>query len=500
MPDGKGVPLPGDRSAWDNVNFPERHAKDINDAAPVNHVPSGIDSGDVPTWDGNKWVPAQPAAVPSAFLDLTDTPDDYTGFGEKLVAVKSDETGLEFIDAPTGGGAGTVTKKLIQTKTVLYDDVLGSDEAGWDVQGISQDYDDLELTIFGRTADAGTLGSPVIRFNNDGNGNNYAYQYRFQAPNVGGGTGDGAADAGTQNGWLPGGGSSASVFGHIILHLPGYSSDKKKVHYGEAFLYVTSGMAVIRSQNLWKSTDGINRITVTNSADYLAGSRIQILGIKNIDVVTDVSGLSDVSWEHNPDVPPVEPDDMDDEFSGDTLDEKWTIQNQQGLNIEVANGLIHLYCASQGTHRYMGIEQPTPAGSWKFRCKVNKNFGYRAYCAIALEVRDSGTDKFRSMAVMDHSSYGPGVCIFQYSDSGLDTLVGETNLANNIYALKYYFEIEHTIDNVVHWRVSSDGFNFDEVASASDASYVTNPDRIGLVVEAYGTGIDYTVDWFRRIS
>jgi len=37
------------------------------------------------------------------FLSLTDTPDDYTGQGEKQVAVKADETGLEFI---AGGGGG----------------------------------------------------------------------------------------------------------------------------------------------------------------------------------------------------------------------------------------------------------------------------------------------------------------------------------------------------------------------------------------------------------
>lgn len=44
-----------------------------------------------------------PAAGASTFLDLTDTPDAYTGQGGKVVAVKSDVSGLEFITAPTGG-------------------------------------------------------------------------------------------------------------------------------------------------------------------------------------------------------------------------------------------------------------------------------------------------------------------------------------------------------------------------------------------------------------
>lgn len=35
------------------------------------------------------------------FLQLTDTPDDYTGHGSKLVVVKADESGVEFVTPPT---------------------------------------------------------------------------------------------------------------------------------------------------------------------------------------------------------------------------------------------------------------------------------------------------------------------------------------------------------------------------------------------------------------
>ena len=46
----------------------------------------------------------------STFEDLTDTPDNYTGAGDKIVSVKADESGLEFIDAPTGGGVATFSE------------------------------------------------------------------------------------------------------------------------------------------------------------------------------------------------------------------------------------------------------------------------------------------------------------------------------------------------------------------------------------------------------
>jgi len=40
------------------------------------------------------------------FINLTDTPNSYTGAGGKIVAVKPTTDGLEFIDTPSGGGDG----------------------------------------------------------------------------------------------------------------------------------------------------------------------------------------------------------------------------------------------------------------------------------------------------------------------------------------------------------------------------------------------------------
>lgn len=37
--DGRGTPMAGDRGAWDVVDYPEHHAKDLKDGAPIHHVP-----------------------------------------------------------------------------------------------------------------------------------------------------------------------------------------------------------------------------------------------------------------------------------------------------------------------------------------------------------------------------------------------------------------------------------------------------------------------------
>jgi len=40
----------------------------------------------------------------SYFTSLLDAFSSYTGLGGKILAVKTDETGIEAIDAPSGGG------------------------------------------------------------------------------------------------------------------------------------------------------------------------------------------------------------------------------------------------------------------------------------------------------------------------------------------------------------------------------------------------------------
>lgn len=52
------------------------------------------------------------SAVVSALVDLADFPSNYSGAGGKLLAVKADASGVEFIDPPSvgGGGADSLTE------------------------------------------------------------------------------------------------------------------------------------------------------------------------------------------------------------------------------------------------------------------------------------------------------------------------------------------------------------------------------------------------------
>lgn len=60
---------------------------------------------------------AEVEAKPDALLELTDTPDSYTGQAGKAVVVKATEDGVEFATVSAGGGSGEFDYGLITDST-----------------------------------------------------------------------------------------------------------------------------------------------------------------------------------------------------------------------------------------------------------------------------------------------------------------------------------------------------------------------------------------------
>jgi len=80
----KGIPVFGDRSVWDVINYPAFHASDLDAGTPIYHVPTGLVVGDILVWDGTKWqrVPRDTGWTASSLvsvktLDAEDT-DEIT--------------------------------------------------------------------------------------------------------------------------------------------------------------------------------------------------------------------------------------------------------------------------------------------------------------------------------------------------------------------------------------------------------------------------------------
>lgn len=51
------VPIRGDRSAHDSLNYPDDHASDLDAGTPVQHLPQNALTGQVPVWVVDEWIP-----------------------------------------------------------------------------------------------------------------------------------------------------------------------------------------------------------------------------------------------------------------------------------------------------------------------------------------------------------------------------------------------------------------------------------------------------------
>lgn len=87
--------------------------------------------------------------ISGTFLQLSDTPNSYSGQGSKYVAVKSDASGLEFVTAPAGGGGGS--------SILVYDDSV------FKVTGTSISFDsNLSVAVTGSVAYVSSSGGASI--------------------------------------------------------------------------------------------------------------------------------------------------------------------------------------------------------------------------------------------------------------------------------------------------------------------------------------------------
>jgi len=49
------IPVKGDRSAFDDINYPTRHAADLEAGLPTHHLPADANEGESPVWRTNHW-------------------------------------------------------------------------------------------------------------------------------------------------------------------------------------------------------------------------------------------------------------------------------------------------------------------------------------------------------------------------------------------------------------------------------------------------------------
>jgi hypothetical protein len=213
-----------------------------------------------------------------------------------------------------------------------------------------------------------------------------------------------------------------------------------------------------------------------------------------------------------PDAPPSSPNAMDDEFTGSSLDSKWTIYNPASISsgnysIQLSSGWINVALTNTTIQqRILAITQPVSGSAWRFRSKAVFDCATWNYFAHGMIVSKlvSGVRKNVCGERMYHSTYGTPTCYIMRVNDG--TFSTETDCYDDRHG-GTYMEVEYDGTNV-YFRVSTSGVFFTTFYTETAASFLGgDPDRIGLVMHPYGDsssnpqmGLSFSADWFRRMA
>jgi hypothetical protein len=169
------TPLLGDRAAWDVTNHPDKHASDLSNGTPINHVPEGLEIGDSLVWNGTEWVAGPTVSVPSIMtlgtregvLELGATPlKIYNQYGHNrtitkvFLAVDTAPTGDDLIVDVLINGISIFT--LGSEAVILAGETTGEETTFDDPSWISGNYLTWEILQVGSSISGADLVVHVI--------------------------------------------------------------------------------------------------------------------------------------------------------------------------------------------------------------------------------------------------------------------------------------------------------------------------------------------------
>lgn len=186
----------------------------------------------------------------------------------------------------------TVTKKTMQTRTLLYATTLVSGTAALTFNTIPQTYDHLYFELVGR----GDLGSATFEdvalwLNNDNTTANYRRLFVSSDDTA-------TTLAGSDYpriGNMPNDGSPANNWGYLFGEIYHYAHPgRHKLTLGcGGYRQDTAQSQVLQSVHSWESTAAVTRLDVYSlGSNFLPGTTLKVWGVKDEAVVTDVTGTA----------------------------------------------------------------------------------------------------------------------------------------------------------------------------------------------------------------
>jgi len=246
-----------------------------------------------------------------------------------------------------------------------------------------------------------------------------------------------------------------------------------------------------------------------------------------------VEGTGTLYFPWSPDMPPVSPNSMNDEWDSPTLNARWSpfnIQSGNPLTYTIADSAITLNIpidGGVGTRIWQGLSQPVPATPWGFIIKVRGALLTTIYNFAGFIVANSSTLQGISYGLDWHSSYGEP-CFFSgaspnYTAHTTNDVANRNGSGTPIapFGSQWFAQGSSTLTQAAtggspiqtHWlaivsdgtnlyfSVSLDGKNFTLLWDQAISSYFSSaPDLIVIGGEAISASSPslITLDYFRR--
>jgi hypothetical protein len=200
----------------------------------------------------------------------------------------------------------------------------------------------------------------------------------------------------------------------------------------------------------------------------------------------------------HPDAAPVSPNAMDDEFSGSSLDPKWTWIGTALTTTFNKSWLRYIHPTSGASPKIKGFHQALPAAPFSFAARLmNANFPGGTSIANGLMLYDTVGGKLVGIHFWFTSSASV-VRVSWYSST--------SNFGTTLFEGRWESPLAHfkiTDDNTNHiFSVSANGATWHDIYSMNRTAQLPNGgNRVGLYSMMDGSAVTgIMVDWFRRLS
>lgn len=454
----------------------------------------------------------------ATFLELTDTPNSYSGKGFYVVRVKGDESGLEFAPPSSGGGGSSTFLELLDTPSTYvgysgYIVKVKNDETGLEFSQLGSVLHSYVFNVDGSLAQANGLGHAVVEgtitikkvilyVSNKGSSGSTQIDIKKNGTSIFGSTKPTVAYNDSDNKDAVSVTVSASEGDVLRLDILSAASGAETLSVSVIY-EAGSGVVVASSVSTF--------LQLTDTPSSYSGHGDKYLKVKSTEDGIEFSTISGGGGGSTPvfivDAPPETAHSLDDEFNDDSFS-GWTVYNHTGnssdLTIEENSYGLTLKLDTTQTDKVLGIYKSLSGVTYPitFFTKVGI-FGLRdknikaGFVIFQNPTSPTGDLLFVQLNSVGYEAYQAIELFTSYDDTTYDVWVNDNigRLTTGVYLKLTIYQSGGSYYTIA--GISTDGVGFIDFSSSNALPFT--PAAIGLAVRKSNleTGMGANFRFFR---